>query len=129
MLKACNGNRVLRIPDEKKADYIALGYKITDMGGKVIYDPINNSEDVKEMKKAIIEKDKTIADLNVKIEEAQNCRHNLFEELNQKVTDLEAALAEKDAVIAELDKTIADLNAKIKDGEKEAKKTASKAAK
>ena len=39
MLKAAKKNRVLRIPDEKAAEYKKLGYTITDMTGKVIYEP------------------------------------------------------------------------------------------
>ena len=31
MLKAAKKNRVLRIPDEKAAEYKKLGYTITDM--------------------------------------------------------------------------------------------------
>ena len=36
MLKARKANRVIRIPDEKKDAYAALGYKITDMNDKVV---------------------------------------------------------------------------------------------
>ena len=41
MLKARKANRVIRIPDEKKDAYAALGYKITDMNDKVVAEPHN----------------------------------------------------------------------------------------
>ncbi len=107
MLKAYRGNRVLRIPEEKKKDYIALGYRITDMDGKVLHDPVDNTDNVKVLKDGLQEKDKTIAELNGEIKA-----------LNQKVAELESAVAEKD-------KTIADLNAKIAESEKAAKKSTS----
>lgn len=47
MLKARKGNRVTRIADERKREYIAKGYRITDMTDVVIYDPVYNNEDVK----------------------------------------------------------------------------------
>lgn len=105
MLKARHGNKVVRIPDEKKSDYISLGYKITDMEGKVIYDPINNSEDVKALKEHITQKDAQIAKLQAEIK--------LLKEKNEEA----AAYAEK------ADKEIAELKASAK---KEAKDTAKK---
>lgn len=44
MLKARKANRVLKIPDEKKKTYIALGYSITDMEGNMIYDSAGKSQ-------------------------------------------------------------------------------------
>lgn len=44
MLKARKANRVLKIPDEKKKTYIALGYTITDMEGNMIYDSAGKSQ-------------------------------------------------------------------------------------
>lgn len=67
MLKATRANRVVRIPDEKKADYIALGYKILDMEDNVIYDPASNSDDIKALKEAIVKKDAEIEKLRSEI--------------------------------------------------------------
>lgn len=44
MLKAIKDNRVVRIPDERKNDYAAMGYKITTMDGKVVHEPVKTSE-------------------------------------------------------------------------------------
>ena len=113
MLKAYHENRVLRIPDEKKADYIALGYKITTMGGEVVYDPINNTDNVKALQEGIHERDKIIEDLHAKIAEAEASAG--IEALNQRIGELEAAVAERDKIIE-------DLNAKIAEDKKAAKK-------
>ncbi len=51
MLKAKKGNRVVRIPDEKKKEYIALGYTISDMKGKVIHEYVEPTEKLKELEK------------------------------------------------------------------------------
>ena len=40
MLKAKKGNRVVRIPDTRKNDYIAMGYTITTMEGKTVHEPV-----------------------------------------------------------------------------------------
>lgn len=49
MLKASKKNRVLRIPDEKAKEYLALGYTITDMKGKVVSEPENAEKKAKEL--------------------------------------------------------------------------------
>lgn len=51
MLKARKGNRVLRIPDEKKAAYIALGYTITDLEGNIIHEHVEPTEKLAELEK------------------------------------------------------------------------------
>lgn len=76
MLRAVKKNRVLRIPDEKAAEYKKLGYTITDMTGKVIYEP----EDI--AKKA-------------KILEAENA------ELREKLSELETENASLKAKLKE----------------------------
>ena len=50
MLKARKANRVIRIPDEKKDAYIALGYKITDMNDKVVAEPHNAEKEAETLK-------------------------------------------------------------------------------
>ena len=51
MLKARKGNRVLRIPDEKKPAYIALGYTITDLEGNIIHEHVEPTEKLAELEK------------------------------------------------------------------------------
>ena len=63
MLKARKANRVVKIPDEKKKTYIALGYTITDMDGNVLHEHVEPSE-------KLAEAEKEIEDLKAKLEEA-----------------------------------------------------------
>ena len=51
MLKARKGNRVLRIPDEKKDAYIALGYTITDLDGNMIHEHVEPTLKLEELEK------------------------------------------------------------------------------
>lgn len=104
MLKAKHGNRVVRIPDEKKADYIALGYKIIDMEGKVLYDPINNSDDVKTLKETLVKKEAEIA------------------KLQSEIAKLKAKNEEAAAYAEKADKEIAELKVASKKADKEAAK-------
>ena len=53
MLRAKKGNRVVRIPDEKMDEYKALGYTITDMTGKMIYEHVEPSKKLEEAEKKI----------------------------------------------------------------------------
>ena len=53
MLKATKANRVVKIPDEKKKTYIALGYTITDMDGNVLHEHVEPSEKLAEAEKEI----------------------------------------------------------------------------
>ena len=63
MLKARKANRVLKIPDEKKKTYIALGYTITDMDGNMIHEHVEPSEKLEQAEKAMeIEQLERIAD-------------------------------------------------------------------
>lgn len=75
MLKARKANRVVKIPDEKKKSYIAMGYTITDMDGNMIHEHVEPSE---RLEKA----EKEIQDLKAKIE--------ILEKEN---TDLKAKIA------------------------------------
>jgi|P827metagenome_2_1110787.scaffolds.fasta_scaffold02733_5 DUF1680 family protein len=105
MLKAIKANKVVRIADEQIKNYKALGFKITDMEGKVVYDPAENSDNAKELKAIIEKKDAEI------------------EKLNAKILDLQAQLAEKDDADDANADGEADKDAEI---EKSAKKAAAK---
>ena len=63
MLKARKANRVIRIPDEKKDAYAALGYKITDMNDKVVAEPHNAEKEAETLKTHV-------TDLETKLKEA-----------------------------------------------------------
>ncbi len=63
MLKARKANRVIRIPDEKKDAYAALGYKITDMNDKVVAEPHNAEKEAETLKAQV-------TDLEAKLKEA-----------------------------------------------------------
>ena len=69
MLKARKANRVLKIPDEKKKTYIALGYTITDMDGNMIHEHVEPSEKLEQA-------EKEIQDLKEKLEEASKYAEN-----------------------------------------------------
>lgn len=40
-------NRVLQIPDEKKEEYIRMGYSISTMDGKIVYEHMNQEQKLK----------------------------------------------------------------------------------
>lgn len=95
MLKARKANRVLKIPDEKKKTYIALGYTITDMDGNMVYEHVEPTEKLEKAEKEIV-------DLKAELEEAS--KH--MENADKKIGDLENENAE-------LKKEIVDLKAKL----------------
>ena len=97
MLKARKANRVIRIPDEKKDAYIALGYKITDMNDKVVAEPHNAEKEAETLKAQV-------TDLETKLKEATEYAENADKKieaenakLKEQVTDLEAKLKEATA--------------------------------
>lgn len=88
MLKARKANRVVKIPDEKKKTYIALGYTITDMDGNVLHEHVEPSE-------KLAEAEKEIEDLKAKLEEV-----TLYaEDADKKITDLQKENEELKAAI------------------------------
>ena len=87
MLKARKGNRVLRIPDEKKSAYIALGYTITDLEGNMIHEHVEPTEKLAEL-------DKENEDLKAKLDEAAKYAESAdkkIAELEKENEDLKAA--------------------------------------
>jgi chromosome segregation ATPase len=100
MLKARKANRVIRIPDEKKDAYIALGYKITDMNDKVVAEPHNAEKEAETLKAQVTGLEAKLkeateyaenADKKIEAMEAENAK------LKEQVTDLEAKLKEATA--------------------------------
>ena len=97
MLKARKANRVIRIPDEKKDAYIALGYKITDMNDKVVAEPHNAEKEAETLKTQVTDLETKLkeaaeyaenADKKIEAMEAENAK------LKEQVTDLETKLKE-----------------------------------
>lgn len=138
MLKAAKKNRVLRIPDEKTAEYKKLGYTITDMAGKVIYEPEDTAK-----KASVLAAEN--ADLQEKLHEAAEYAENGDKkiaaletentELKNRVSELENLLEEAetsagadDEKIVALETENAELKAKIKELETAAKSAAKKTA-
>lgn len=100
MLKARKANRVLKIPDEKKKTYIALGYTITDMDGNMIHEHVEPSEKLEQA-------EKEIQDLKEKLEEAAKYAENA----DKKIEDLEKKNAEAEKEIQDLKAQIASAGA------------------
>lgn len=110
MLKARKANRVIRIPDEKKDAYVALGYTVTDMNGQLLAAPDNPEREVKELKQSV-------ADLKVKLNEASD----YAEKADFKIEELEKENAA-------LKKMLEDLESKSKVAVSQKKSDAAKQA-
>lgn len=83
MLKARKANRVVKIPDDKKDAYLALGYTISDMNDKPIAKPHNAEKEAAELKEKV-------SSLEAKLKEAVE----YAEKADAKIADLEAKLKE-----------------------------------
>ena len=53
MLKARKRNRIVRIPDEKVGEYKKMGYTITDLDGKTIFEPQDDKATIASLRKEI----------------------------------------------------------------------------
>lgn len=51
MLKATKANRVLRIADEQKDNYLKMGYTITDMDDNLVDEPPDLSHEAEKLRK------------------------------------------------------------------------------
>lgn len=99
MLYAEKANRRVRIPDEKKDEYIGMGYTVKNMDGTVIKEPENP-------KKAAEALSKENADLKAKLEEAEagvNARLDLLNSVRDENEALKKENADLKAKIAELE--------------------------
>lgn len=136
MLKAAKGNRVVRIPDEKRKEYEILGYKISDMKGNVLYTPTDPKKENESLKDQIDAAQKEKADLEAKLKEAEKAataRVELFnstrdenEALKAENADLKGKLEEASAYAEKADKRIEELEAKLKEAEKATKTSGTK---
>jgi len=136
MLKAKKGNRVVRIPDEKKKEYQILGYTISDMSGNIISEPTDPKKEAESLKEQVDALEKEKADLEGKLKEAEAAsvaRTDLFnatrdenEVLKAENADLKCKLEEATAYAENADKKIADLEGKLKEAQKPAKASGTK---
>ena len=53
MLKARKANRVVKIPDDKKDAYLALGYRITDLDDNPIAEPYDAGKEALKLKEQV----------------------------------------------------------------------------
>ena len=102
MLKARKANRVLKIPDEKKKTYIALGYTITDMDGNMIHEHVEPSEkleqaekEIQDLEKKNAEAEKEIQDLKAQITSAGATEQAVTPAPETKKTTKASSKAEK----------------------------------
>lgn len=136
MLKAAKGNRVVRIPDEKRKEYEILGYKISDMKGNVLYTPTDPKKENKSLKEQLDAMQKEKSDLEGKLKEAEaaaTARVDLFnstrdenEALKSENADLKGKLEEASAYAEKADKKIEELEGKLKEAAKAAKASGTK---
>lgn len=91
MLQARKKNRVVRISEEKLAEYKKLGYTVTDMAGNVVYEPENAEKRLK-----VLEAEN--AELRAKLDEAAQ----YAEADDEKIVALETENAELKAEIETL---------------------------
>ena len=138
MLKAKKGNRVVRIPDEKKKEYQVLGYTISDMSGKVLYEPTDPKKEIESLKAPLDDMEKEKAELEEKLKEAETAsgaRMDLFnsirnenEALKAENAGLKGKLAEASAYAENADKRIEELEEKLKEAPKVTKTAGTKKA-
>ena len=101
MLLASHKNVEVNIADEKAQYYISLGYKITDMNGKVIYDPVDNTDNVKGLKEQLNKKDSDIKALEAKVKdlnEQLQKANDALDKAEKTIEGLEKDLAKKTSV-------------------------------
>lgn len=136
MLKAKKGNRVVRIPDEKKKEYQVLGYTISDMSGKVLYEPTDPKKEAESLKAQLDAMEKEKSELEGKLKEAEtasgarsdlfNATRNENDALKAENADLKGKLAEASAYAEKADKRIEELEGKLKEASKPAKASGTK---
>lgn len=80
--KAIRKNRVITIPEEKKEEYISLGYSISDPDGNVIYEHVDAEAELKKAKKQV-------EDMFEKLKKANESN----EKANKKIASLEKKIA------------------------------------
>ena len=129
MLMAEKANRRVRIADEKKDEYIGMGYIVKNTDGSLVKAPEDPKKRVKELEEELKKitdyadsADKKIAELYAGMDLLESTRaENEF--LKAENADLKGKLEEAHAYAENADKRITELEAELK------KATASEAAK
>lgn len=88
MLIAEKANRRVRINDEKKDEYIGMGYIIKNTDGSLVKAPDNPKKRVQELESEIATLKAENADLKGKVEEAEKYAENA----DKRIAELEAEL-------------------------------------
>lgn len=106
MYIAEKANRQVRIADEKKAEYAAMGYTIKDMKGAVVAEAPNPKKENESLKKEVanLKAEKTV--LEEKLKEALE----YAEEKDKKIEELEAEKATLESKIAVLEEKLEKAN-------------------
>lgn len=132
MLLAEKANRRVRIADEKKDEYIGMGYTVKNMDGSLVQAPQDHKKRVQELeaelKKTREDADQRISSLTGELkkakgeaEAASGARMDLLnatmaenEALKAENSDLKGKLEEASAYAENADKRIAELEAELK---------------
>ena len=132
MLLAEKANRRVRIADEKKDEYIGMGYTVKNMDGTVIKAPVDPKKKVQELEKELKATkeaaEKQVADLTEELKKAREeadsvsgARMDLLESTRAENEDLKAENAELKDKLEEAhtyaenaDKRITELEAELK---------------
>lgn len=132
MLIAEKANRRVRIADEKKDEYIGMGYTVKNMDGSLVKAPTDYKKKAQELE-AELKKTREDADQNISYlteelkkakagaEAASGARMDLLnttkeenKSLKEENSDLKGRLAEASAYAKNRDKRIAELEAELK---------------
>lgn len=80
MLKARKANRVIIVSDDKQDEYLALGYTITDMSGKIIREPRNTKKEIEGLEKEIEELKMKLEESKKEVDELKKANKELLRE-------------------------------------------------
>lgn len=132
MLLAEKANRRVRIADEKKDEYIGMGYTVKNMDGSLVKAPEDPKKKVKELEAEVVsikaEAEEQIAKLTEELEKAREeaesasgARMELLEStraenesLKAENADLKGKLEEAHTYAEKADKRITELEAEVK---------------
>lgn len=117
MLIAEKANRVVRIVDEKKEEYIGMGYTIKDTDGNIIKAPNDPKERIAELEaelKKVTEQLESVSGARMELLETTRSEN---ESLKAENADLKSKLDEAALHAETADKRIAELEAELKKAE------------
>lgn len=110
MLYAEKANRRVRIADEKKDEYVGMGYTIKNLDGSMVKAPDDPKKENADLKKE-----------NAELEERLKAATGRVDELSKNVSDLTAEKNELEGKLAEASKYAEDADKKIEKLEAELK--------